>query len=151
MNYLVAYLPDSYLKEIAEHFAKQRPPFATFERDPVESKVLDRGQALVTTGDKQLGIPACVSCHGAALTGMEPGIPGLVGLRPSYIAGQLVRWRVGDRVAADPDCMRRIAARLSDADVTAVSAWLGRQAPPRDHSPESSNLVRMPFACGSQH
>ena len=27
MNYLVAYLPDAYLKEIAEHFAAQRPPF----------------------------------------------------------------------------------------------------------------------------
>src|SRR3954447_7151692 len=31
MNYLVAYLPDSYLREIAEHFAKQRPPFAAKE------------------------------------------------------------------------------------------------------------------------
>ncbi len=28
MNYLVAYLPDPYLKEIAEYFAKQRPAFA---------------------------------------------------------------------------------------------------------------------------
>ncbi|MES1264811.1 MAG: c-type cytochrome, partial [Variovorax sp.] len=28
MNYLVAYLPDAYLKEIAQHFASQRPPFA---------------------------------------------------------------------------------------------------------------------------
>ena len=27
MNYLLAYLPNSYLKEIAEHFARQRPPF----------------------------------------------------------------------------------------------------------------------------
>ena len=27
MNYLVAYLPDPYLKEIAEYFAAQRPPF----------------------------------------------------------------------------------------------------------------------------
>ena len=27
MNYLVAYLPDAYLKDIAEHFAKQRPAF----------------------------------------------------------------------------------------------------------------------------
>ena len=27
MNYLVAYLPDAYLREIAEHFAKQRPAF----------------------------------------------------------------------------------------------------------------------------
>src|SRR5438128_2362164 len=28
MNYLVAYLPDSYLREIAQYFARQRPPFA---------------------------------------------------------------------------------------------------------------------------
>ena len=28
MNYLVAYLPDAYLKEIAQHFARQQPPFA---------------------------------------------------------------------------------------------------------------------------
>src|SRR6187455_2724017 len=27
MNYLVAYLPDAYLLEMAEHYAKQRPPF----------------------------------------------------------------------------------------------------------------------------
>src|SRR5205085_6759557 len=28
MNYLVAYLPDAYLREMAEHYAKLRPPFA---------------------------------------------------------------------------------------------------------------------------
>src|SRR5438045_592994 len=27
MNYLVAYLPDAYLREMAEHYAKQRPAF----------------------------------------------------------------------------------------------------------------------------
>ena len=46
--------------------------------------------------------------------------------------------------------MKRIATRLSDADITAVAAWLARRTPPKDPSPESSNLVRMPFACGSQ-
>jgi cytochrome c553 len=46
--------------------------------------------------------------------------------------------------------MRRIAARLSDQDVTAVAAWLAAQDPPADPSPERSNLVRMPLACGSQ-
>jgi cytochrome c553 len=112
--------------------------------------MLARGQALVTAGDGTKGIPACVACHGTGLTGMNPGIPGLVGLRPTYIAAQLTRWRVGDRHAAEPDCMKRIASRLSDTDIAAVSAWLARQDPPRDPSPESSNLVRMPFACGSQ-
>lgn len=150
MNYLVAYLPDAYLREIAEHFAKQRPPFAVQDESKVDAAVLARGQTLAVAGDSSKNIPACIACHGKGLTGMEPGIPGLVGLRPTYIAAQLTRWRVDDRHATEPDCMKRIASRLSDSDITAVAAWLGRQAAPSDLSPESSNLVRMPFACGSQ-
>ena len=150
MNYLVAYLPDAYLREIAQYFASQRPPFAPREATPADARVLARGQQIVTQGDPARQVPACAACHGAALTGMEPGIPGLVGLRPSYIEAQLTRWRVGERHAAEPDCMRRIATRLSEADVTAVAAYMSRQDPPRDPSPESSNLVRMPLACGSQ-
>jgi cytochrome c553 len=150
MNYLVAYLPDSYLREMAEHFAKQRPPYAAQDTAAADPATTARGQALATAGDPQKGIPACIACHGAGLTGMVPGIPGLVGLRPTYIVAQLTRWRVGDRHAAEPDCMKRIASRLSDADITAVAAWLSQQNAPKDPSPESSNLVRMPFACGSQ-
>ena len=150
MNYLVAYLPDAYLQEIAGYFASQRPPFAPPEHANIDAGLLARGQALVTQGDAGKGIPACVACHGAGLTGMNPGIPGLVGLRASYITAQLTRWRVNERHAPEPDCMRRIASRLSDADMTSVAAWLAAQDSPRDPSPESSNLVRMPFACGSQ-
>jgi cytochrome c553 len=150
MNYLVAYLPDAYLREIAGYYAAQRPPFASKEAAPADPATLARGEAIVKAGDKAQGIPACADCHGANLTGMEPGIPGLVGLRPTYIVAQLTRWRVGNRHAAEPDCMKRIASRLSDADVAAVAAWLARVDPPANASPESSNLVRMPMACGSQ-
>nr|WP_229883185.1 c-type cytochrome [Pseudorhodoferax aquiterrae] len=150
MNYLVAYLPDVYLREIAEHFSRQQPAYAPQERSHVDQATLARGQTLVQAGDASIGVPACVGCHGAALTGMNPGIPGLVGLRSSYVAAQLTRWRVGERHAAEPDCMKRIATRLNDADIWAVSVWLSRQQAPRDASPESPNLVRMPFACGSQ-
>jgi len=151
MNYLVAYLPDAYLREIAQHFSKQQPPFAPREQAPVDAATLAHGQAIASKGDSGRGVPPCIACHGARLTGMEPGIPGLVGLRPTYIVAQLTRWRVGDRRAAEPDCMKRIASRLSDADITAVAAWLAQQPAPTDLSPESSNLVRMPLACGSQH
>lgn len=150
MNYLVAYLPDPYLREIAEYFAALRPPFSPAERRNVDSAALSRGAALVAAGDPQKGIPACIACHGVALTGMNPGIPGLVGLRAPYIAGQLTRWRVGERHATDPDCMKRIATRLSETDIAAVAGWLAQQDPPKDPSPESSNLIRMPYACGSQ-
>src|SRR3954470_17874087 len=70
MNYLVAYLPDAYLREIAEHFAAERPPFPAREHPNVDPAMLARGQAIATVGDKQRGIPACIACHGAGLTGM---------------------------------------------------------------------------------
>jgi len=150
MNYLVAYLPDDYLRELARHFAALRPAFAPHELPEVDAATLARGESIATRGDAQRGLPACIACHGRLLTGMEPGIPGLAGLRPTYITAQLTRWRVGERHAPEPDCMNRIATRLSDADITAVSAWLAHQPPPREAAPEARNLVRMPLACGSQ-
>lgn len=150
MNYLVAYLPDPYLKEIADYFAAQRPPFKVQPGAAPDPAVMQRGQVLATAGDPAKGIPACIACHGKSLSGMEPGIPGLAGLRPAYIVGQLTRWRVGERRAADPDCMKRIATRLSDTDISAVAAWLAQQTPSANAAPEPSNLVRMPLACGSQ-
>jgi cytochrome c553 len=150
MNYLVAYLPDSYLREMAGYFARQQPPYAPRQEARVDPKVLARGQALAVRGDAGKNIPACVACHGKELTGMEPGIPGLVGLRQAYIVAQLTRWRVGERHATEPDCMKRIASRLDESDVAAVASWLSLQQAPKDAVPESSNLIRMPLACGSQ-
>jgi cytochrome c553 len=150
MNYLVAYLPEAYLRDIAEHFAEQQPPFAIRDIPSVEPATLTQGRALALHGDAEKGVPACIACHGERLTGMEPGIPGLAGLRPTYIVAQLTRWKVGDRHAIEPDCMKRVATRLSDEDMSAVAAWLSRQPAPRDLSPESSNVIRMPLACGSQ-
>lgn len=150
MNYLVAYLPDTYLREMADHFAKQRPPFEAREPVAVDAATLERGRVIATVGDAAHGIPPCLACHGARFTGMEPGIPGLAGLRPAYVAAQLTRWRVGDRHAAAPDCMQRIASRLSESDIGAVAAWLGAQPGPADAAPEAANLTRMPLACGSQ-
>ncbi|HET9650548.1 MAG TPA: c-type cytochrome [Usitatibacter sp.] len=150
MNYLVAYLPDAYLHEIANYFAGQRPPFAAREATTADAATVERGRVLATSGDPSRQIPACMACHGAALTGMEPGIPGLAGLRAAYIAAQLTSWRVGNRRAAEPDCMKRIASRLAESDVAAVAAWLSLQNPPAGAAPEKRNLVRMPLACGSQ-
>jgi cytochrome c553 len=150
MNYLVAYLPDAYLREMADYYAKLRPPFEARDAAPADVAMLERGKSIATAGDPGIGIPPCVACHGSRLTGMNPGIPGLVGLRAAYISAQLTRWRVGSRHAAEPDCMKRIVSRLSEADIAAVAAWLARQEAPADASPESTNLVRMPLACGSQ-
>src|SRR6186997_1068532 len=50
MNYLVAYLPDAYLKDIAEHFAKERPPFRAKQQTTAAASEISRGATLANSG-----------------------------------------------------------------------------------------------------
>jgi len=154
MTYMVDHLPDAYLREIADYFAAQHPPYPPPQAGSGASATaasLARGQALVQQGDPAKQIPACVACHGAALTGVEPAIPGLVGLPSDYINAQFGAWKSKVRRAAAPDCMADIAARLSEADVAAVSGWLSKQAPDDQARPGAANSIALPLplACGS--
>jgi cytochrome c553 len=150
MNYLLEYQSDSYLQKIAEYFAALRPPPAQQTATDVGSAALARGRLLVTDGDQARGVPACSGCHGPKLTGMEPGIPGLVGLHKNYISAQLGAFRYGTRTAAEPDCMQLVAARLTENDVTAVAAWLASVPIPPDPSPVPKGTLQMPLGCGSE-
>ena len=150
MNYLLEYLPDAYLQEIALHYAALRPPSEPPPPTDASPAVLARGKAIVTEGDPAHGVPACMGCHGPRLTGMEPAIPGLVGLHASYISAQLGAFRYGTRTAAAPDCMQIVAAGLTEADVAAVAAWLSAQPVPADPSPVPHGALVMPLRCGSE-
>lgn len=151
MNYLLQFLPDSYLRQIAEHFAEQRPPLPeTSSAATVSPAVLQRGEQLATGGDPDHGVPACVSCHGLSLTGQEPGIPGLLGLKAAYVSAQLGGWRYGTRTAIAPDCMQVVAGHLTEDDVRAVAAWLSGRPLPANPSPSAAGSFALPFACGSQ-
>lgn len=150
MNYLLEYLSDPYLQEMADYFAEQRPALPAAAPSDVSPQVLQQGQILAARGDPARQIPACGSCHGPGLTGMEPGIPGLLGLRPNYVSAQLGAWRYGTRTAKGPDCMQLVAARLTEADVTAVAAWLASRPAPANNAPAPKGAYVLPFACGSQ-
>jgi len=150
MNYLLEFLTDTYLQDIADYFASQQPPLPAPELTNVSQPVLAQGESLVISGDAARQIPACRSCHGPALTGLEPGIPGLLGLRPNYVSAQLGAFRYGTRTAKAPDCMQAVAARLTEADVTAVAAWLASQPEPANSAPAPKGTFVLPFACGSE-
>ena len=150
MNYLLDFLPDAYLKQMADHFASLRPPFPAPAVPAVSNDVLARGQALVKEGDPKNGVPPCSACHGQSLGGMEPAIPGLLGLRANYISAQLGGWRYGTRTAAAPDCMQIVAGLLTEDDVKAVAAFLSSRPAPTDLSFASRGSLSMPLACGSQ-
>lgn len=150
MNYLLEFQRPDYLQDIANYFAGLRPPLPAPESPAVSEDLLKRGETLVTRGDYQRNIPACTSCHGTSLTGMEPGIPGLIGLRSKYISAQIGAFRYGTRTAPEPDCMQLVAARLNEQDVTAVSAWLASRPAPANLSPAQKGSYALPFACGSE-
>jgi cytochrome c553 len=150
MNYLLEYQTNAYLRKISAYFSALRPPPMPPAVTDASAAVLTRGNTLVTDGDQARGVPACAGCHGPKLTGMEPGIPGLVGLRASYISAQLGAFRYGTRTAAEPDCMQLVAASLTESDVTAVAAYLASQPVPTDPSSAPQGTLAMPFACGSE-
>ena len=152
MNYLLAYLPDAYLRQMAEWFAAQNPPplvvAGTAAAAPPASLVVE-GHSIAYTGVPARRIPACATCHGVDLAGREPGIPGLLGLRADYVSAQLGAWRFGVRTALEPDCMQVIASSLTEPEVAAVSAYLA-SLPVSKARPARAGTAWLPLACGSQ-
>jgi cytochrome c553 len=149
MGYMVEHLSDDYLKEIADHFSQAHLAPLPPQQSDASPAVLERGRTLVLEGDTQIRVPACVSCHGKALTGVAPAIPGLAGLPRDYVNAQFGAWKNKVRRAHAPDCMAEIAGRLSVADVAAVSSWLSTQAVPSDPRPATAIARPLPIACGS--
>lgn len=149
MTWMVTPLSDDYLRDIAEYFSTQHLAAAALDRAMLPAAELARGRQLVTLGDAALKVPACIACHGQRLTGALPAIPGLLGLPRDYINAQFGAWRNGSRRAHAPDCMGTIAARLTLADVAAVSAWLASEPQPADPAPLRASPGPLPLACGS--
>lgn len=148
MNWLTENLSDQYLAEMAAHFAAQAPRYPA-QGAAAGSLRAEAAPPLVTRGDPARKIPACVACHGKALMGTAPYIPGLVGLPADYISAQFGAWKVGTRRAAEPDCMAGIAKQLSPAEVGAVAAWLAAQPLPADARAAPSLPAELPLRCGS--
>jgi cytochrome c553 len=149
MAYFVEHMTDAYLKEIARYFADLQLPYPAPREIKASSEQTARSEALVRHGDPALDVPACTSCHGAALTGALPATPGLLGLSREYLLLQFGSWRVGVRHAAEPDCMARIVARISPQDLSAIAGWLSSQPLPVNTAPVAPLAQAQPLKCGS--
>ncbi|TXG00489.1 c-type cytochrome [Massilia arenae] len=149
MNYLLAYLPDDYLRQMADWFAAQNPPPLTIAAPAPAASLVVEGHRIANSGVPARRIPACIACHGNDLAGREPGIPGLLGLRADYVSAQLGAWRYGVRTALAPDCMQVVSSSLSEPEVAAVSAYLA-SLPVSQARPAKAGPVKLPLACGSQ-
>jgi cytochrome c553 len=141
-------LDDAYLREIATYFASLDVPYPPPAPSTTAATLRERGEALVRQGDPARSLPACTQCHGDAMTGRAPFIPGLLGLSRDYLNAQLGAWRNGQRRAIEPDCMAQLARRLAPEEIGAVSAWLAAQPVPPHTQPVSEAGAPLPIPCG---
>ena len=142
MTQLLAPLTDAYLMEIAQHFSSLDVPYPAphpgSSPSAQSAQQLARGKQLVLGGEAARGIPACVQCHGAAMTGVAPNVPGLLGLPRDYVNAQLGAWKTGQRRAQAPDCMHSIVKLLSTDDINAASSYLAALKLPLDTKPATN-------------
>jgi cytochrome c553 len=148
MAVLIDNMSEPYLREVADHFATLNLPYQPAPLRSAPAQKLGRGEILVKEGDATLRLPACMQCHGVALTGVAPSTPGLVGLPKDYLLAQLGAWRTGMRRARPPDCMGEISRRLSHEDLSAVATYLSMRPVPRDAAPAAFLPVPLPIPCG---
>lgn len=141
-------LDDGMLSALANHFAGLSIPYPPPAVAMADGPDAQRARQLVEQGDAGRRVPACSACHGRALTGVTPHVPGLLGLPSDYLVSQLGAWRTGHRISRQPDCMAEIARRLPEADVALMARWLASRPVPPVSAAASEPPGDWPLACG---
>jgi cytochrome c553 len=88
---------------------------------------LAKGEALVS-GREPEKAPACATCHGKDLKGIE-AVPPIAGRSPSYMMRQLHEIQSGIRAGTAVLPMKEAFAKLGYDDMTAIVAYLASLAP----------------------
>jgi cytochrome c553 len=119
--------------EVSEDFEQSelRNPMSGFVAY-VPKGSLKVGESLVRTGGRGR-IMACTVCHGQNLKGQPMkgmgNVPPIAGRSPSQMARQLIDFRSGARHGANSALMRKLTAKLRDADVVAITGYLASLNP----------------------
>ena len=115
-----AALSDEDMADIGAFFAsKTSTPTAADE-----SKVA-LGQDVYRGGNMNTGVPACMGCHGPTGAGNPTAkYPTLAGQHATYSIKQLNAFRDGARENDAGSMMSNIAARMSTAEIEAVSNYI---------------------------
>lgn len=119
MKGMASTLSDQDMKDVAAYYAAQ-----PLKHGAAKDKTLAlRGQRIYRGGIPDTGVPACMSCHGPSGHGIPPHYPRLDSQNAAYVQKQLSDFKAERRASADP-AMPKIASRLTDADIQAISEYL---------------------------
>lgn len=117
---MVANLSPEDMRNVAAYFASQKPKGGVSS----SRELVFVGQKLYRAGNAATGLPACAGCHGPNGAGLPAQYPRLAGQYAEYTAVQLKTFHEGQRANDTNRMMRSIAAKMSDADMRAVSDYI---------------------------
>jgi cytochrome c553 len=128
MTAIAKNLSQQQIEAVSAYYAGLAAPSSPTAAPPATQQ--KRGQTLSTIGDEAVGVQACANCHGPGGSGEAPNYPYLAGQHAAYLKASLTSWKQGTRNTDPSQQMPQIAKRLSDADITAVSAYFAAQPAP---------------------
>lgn len=129
MNAMVLPLDDQAMQDVSAYFAglKLNPGQA----DPA---LVDAGKAIYKGGIAEIGVPACMGCHGPTGSGNPgSGFPQLTSQKAAYTEKQLKDFRTAAQNTGDTPVgrnndaskmMRNAVKRMSDPEIKAVAEYI---------------------------
>ena len=120
MTPLVAALTDTDFQDLAAYYSRLAPTAGTARND----SRLQLGRKIYTEGNPAEDLPACITCHRPAGTGIRPDFPRLAGQRADYLESQLASWSA---VRAKPGkLMTMIVPHLRPEERQAVADYIAQ-------------------------
>jgi cytochrome c553 len=131
------------IEDIAAYYSSLtiRPGMAS------SSGAVKKGEHIYRGGNSRTSVSACMSCHGPSGHGVPPRFPKVSGQNAIYTQKQLLAFKSAKRLS-DGDVMTRIALRMSEDDIKAVSEYMaGLYYVSRNHGPRAVQTPRpaLPF------
>jgi len=117
---MVAGLTQKDMENLGAYYASQKASLGVASGD---AATLKKAERLYRGGDAKSGISACMSCHGPSGHGIPPRFPAVSGQHATYAQKQLLDFKAGSR-SNDSEVMTRIAFRMSEAEIKAVSEYM---------------------------
>jgi cytochrome c553 len=120
MSPMATRLTDEDIADLAAWYGSQ-----TARGGETEPSKLKLGQKIYRGGNVEEQAMACAACHGPTGRGNPLATyPAIQGQHATYVAAQLRAYRSGERTSDPNQMMRAIAARLSEAEIDAVSSYV---------------------------
>jgi cytochrome c553 len=138
MQPVASRLGDADMHELATYFAGlhgAHPPAATAP----SADLVRAGEQLARVGAMSDPTPPCFSCHAIGGHGNNPRFPGIAGQPAAFVINRLHEFQARARAKPpEPATMTAVAARLDEAQVRQVAAYLSTLPPPKRAAPYRS-------------